>query len=256
MSLPFWSRLLCLPLLSLGLSGCGESGVHTRLVFALQPALLASNVSPAAGVRAMESPPSLPNIDSDDGLSFQLEGASATLADIRLRLGGGLGCSEVRDSLPDGTDCVESEGQATVTLAGPVSANLATGELTPALEIPPGTYRRVDFTLAGTGFKAHTRHFQESKAWNMDLTLPAGESLRFESASDVVVKEAGSLRVVFQQDTWLRELPLASCFQKGDLTRADADDILLDEARGECQGAGEHVRNNLRAHGGMSAHPF
>ncbi|RKG85349.1 hypothetical protein [Corallococcus terminator] len=256
MPTPSWSRLLCLPLLSLGFSGCGESGVHTRLVFALKPSLLAGDAALASGVRAMESPPSLPNITSDDGLSFQLEGASATLADIRLELGSGDSCSDVRDSLPAGTDCVEDGGQATVILAGPVSVNLATGEMTPPLEIPPSSYRRVAFQLAGNGFKAHTRYFQESKAWNMDLTLPAGEVLRFDAPTDVVVKEAGSLRVVFQQDTWIQGLPLASCFQKGDLARADASEILLDEARGECQGAGEHVRDNLRVHGTMSPHSF
>ncbi|WP_147446785.1 hypothetical protein [Corallococcus sp. CA047B] len=246
---------MCLPLLPLCLSGCGDTGVHTRLVFALQPSFLAGDPT-LVGVRAMESPPSLPNIASDDGLTFQMDGASVTVANIRLELGSGLGCSTVSDSLPDEARCEDSGDQGTVTLAGPVSVNLATGDVSPPLELPPGTYRRVEFQLAGDGFKARTRLFKDSKIWNMDLTLPAGEVLRFEAPGDFGLKKAGSLRVVFRQEAWLEGLPLASCFQKGDLTQTDTSDILLDAARGECVGAGKHVRDNIRANGGLNTYSF
>ena len=44
---------------------------------------------------------------------------------------------------------------------------------------------------------------------------------------------------------WLTELPLGTCFQSGDLPRADSE-LRLDEARGECQGAGDRVRDAIR----------
>ncbi|RKH64975.1 hypothetical protein D7W81_17655 [Corallococcus aberystwythensis] len=243
---------------SLVLSGC-DTGTHTRLRFALNPSFLKGDslAVAASGVRAMTTPPTLPNIQSGDGLSFQLEGASATVADIRLQLAGGLHCDDVREELPEGTGCVQSgDAPDTVTLAGPFSINLADGEPWGAeLELPPGTYRRVDFVLGEGGFKAHTRLFQDSRLWDMNLTLPQGTALGFEATSDLAVKEGGSLRVTFTQDTWLKSLPLGACFQSGDLPRADSE-LLLDAASGACQGAADQVRDTIRARGAVTAHPF
>lgn len=256
------SRWLCLSLMSLGLSGC-DTGTHTRLLFALNPSFLrGSSLSvPASGVRAMTSPPTLPNIKSGDDMEFQMEDASATVADIRLQLGAGLHCEDVRDSLPKGTDCVQSgDGPGTVTLAGPFSIDLTTGEIwsTEAemeMEVPPGTYRRVDFVLGEGGFKARTTLWQDTRAWDMNLTLPQGTTLGFESPFDVTVEEGGSLRVTFVQDTWLATLPLGACFQSGELPRTSSE-LLLDAATGQCQGAGQTVRDIIRSRGNVTARSF
>lgn len=276
MHIPSWSRFACLSLAFLGLSGCGDSGTHTRLVFSLQPSLGSSSSLQASGVRAFESPPTLPDIVSSDGLSFHLDQAHASLADIRLTLGTGRTCADVKDSLASGVGCEDAaDGERSVlSLAGPFVFNLVHGTLVSvngkqvsedddedALEIPPGIYAsirfRFDTLVSGDeGFRARTRLFKDSKEWSMELTVPAGETLGFESTNPMLaVKEGGSLQVTFRQETWIKDLPLASCYQQGNLTLADSV-LSLDAARGECQGAGDRMRTNLRTHGGMSARSF
>ncbi|WP_126936226.1 hypothetical protein [Corallococcus sp. AB018] len=253
------SRWLCLSLMSLGLSGCGDS--HPRLYFALNHSFLqgSSLAVPASGVRAMTDPPSLRDIKSGDGSAFQLEFATADIADIRLELGGGLRCEDVEDELPEGTGCVQSgDAPGTVTLAGPFSIDLGTGEPWNDVKgprVPPGIYRRVDFVLGKNGLNAHTRLTQDSRGWDMNLTLPEGTALGFETAYDLTLEEGGSLRVMFNQDVWLKELPLGTCFLGGDLPRTDSE-LRLDEARGECQGAGDRVRDTIRTRISLQSRTF
>ncbi|NNC15745.1 hypothetical protein HRD49_16140 [Corallococcus exiguus] len=253
------SRWLCLSLMSLGLSGCGDS--HPRLYFALNHSFLqgSSLAVPASGVRAMTDPPSLRDIKSGDGSAFQLEFATADIADIRLELGGGLRCEDVEDELPEGTGCVQSgDAPGTVTLAGPFSIDLGTGEPWNDVKgprVPPGIYRRVDFVLGKNGLNAHTRLTQDSRGWDMNLTLPEGTALGFETAYDLTLEEGGSLRVMFNQDAWLKELPLGTCFQSGELPRTDSE-LRLDEARGECQGAGDRVRDTIRTRISLQSRTF
>ncbi|RKH49084.1 hypothetical protein [Corallococcus llansteffanensis] len=249
----------------LGLSGCGDSGTHTRLVFALQPSLISKSSVQASGVRALTSEPSLPDIVSSDGLSFRLDQADASLVDIRLTLGTDRTCADVKDSLASGVGCEDAadSGRSVLTFAGPVLFDLVNGTVLSGgeLEIPPGLYEGIGFRFdpivsGGDGFRARTRIFKDGQEWSMDLTVPPGETLGFASTNPrLPVKEGGSLRVTFRQDTWIQDLPLASCFQKGDLTLTDSV-LSLDAARGECQGAGDRMRTSLRAHGGMSAHSF
>ncbi|WP_375755629.1 hypothetical protein [Corallococcus exercitus] len=245
------SRWLCLSLTTLALSGCGDTGTHTRLIFSLNADLLnaSSGVAPASGVRAMTSPPSPPDIKSGDGMRFQMQTARVRVSDIRLELAGRPGCESVREQLPEGTGCEQSgDSPTTLTLAGPFAIHLPSGEPYEAvMELPPGTYRRIDFVLGADGFTAETRHFEESvsQSWSMDLTLPAGTAMGIEAASDLTLKEGGSLRVMFNQDAWLKELPLGACFQNGDLPRTNAE-LSLDSASGQCQGAGDRARDAIR----------
>lgn len=258
--MPIPSRWLCLSLMSLGLSGC-DTGTHTRLLFALNPSFLqGDSVSvPASGVRAMTDPVTLPDLTSDDGLRFQLEGAAINVRDVRLALGGGLRCEDVKEDLQDGAGCVPSEdGPDTVTLAGPFSFFLPDGEPSQGgkeVRIPPAKYQRVDFVLAEGGLRAYPRLYQGSNAWAMNLTLPEGTALGFEVPQPLTVAPGGSLRVTFRQATWLKGLPLGACFQSGDLPRTDSE-LLLDASSGECQGAGDRVREALRTQGNLSALPF
>ncbi|RKG95397.1 hypothetical protein D7V97_37245 [Corallococcus sp. CA053C] len=233
----------------------------------------ASHSLQASGVRALTSQPALPDIVSSDGLSFHLDQAHASLADIRLTLGTGRTCADVKESLASGVGCEDAaDGDRSVlSLAGPFVFNLVNGTLfsihgtqvsedEDAVEIPPGLYAGIRFRLdpivsGGDGFRARTSLF-DGKEWSMDLTLPPGETLGFVSTNPTLaVEEGGSLRVTFRQETWIQDLPLASCFQKGDLTLTDTV-LSLDAARGECQGAGDRMRTQLRAHGGMSARSF
>lgn len=207
----------------------------------------------------MTDPPSLRDIKSGDGSAFQLEFATVDIADIRLELGGGLRCEDVEDELPEGTGCVQSgDAPGTVTLAGPFSIDLGTGEPWNDVKgprVPPGIYRRVDFVLGKNGLNAHTRLTQDSRGWDMNLTLPEGTALGFETAYDLTLEEGGSLRVMFNQDAWLKELPLGTCFQSGELPRTDSE-LRLDEARGECQGAGDRVRDTIRTRISLQSRTF
>ncbi|MBN8230158.1 hypothetical protein JYK02_21840 [Corallococcus macrosporus] len=233
--------------MTLGLSGC-NTGTHTRLIFSLDANLLgaSSGMAPASSVRAMTSPPTPPDIKSGDGMRFHLVDASVRVSDIRLELAGGLGCDDVRARLPEGTGCVQSEGSpATVTLAGPFGINLPSGEASGAvMELPPGTYRRIAFVLGKNGFTAQTVHAGDA-AWGMDLDLPEGTAMSFEAASDLTLEEGGSLRVMFDQDAWLKELPLSACYENGDWPRPGPKRS-LDEVGGECQGAGDRARDAIR----------
>ncbi|NPC75351.1 hypothetical protein HPP05_36950 [Corallococcus exiguus] len=207
----------------------------------------------------MTDPVTLPDLTSDDGLRFQLTGAGVTVKDIRLELGGGLRCEDVSEELQEGTGCVSSEdGPDTVTLAGPFNFYLPDGEPSEGGKeprIPPGKYRRVDFVLGEGGLRAYPRLYRGSNDWVMNLTLPEGTALGFEVPYPLTVAEGGSLRVTFRQATWLKGLPLGACFQSGDLPRTDSE-LLLDAASGECQGAGDRVREALRTQVGLSALPF
>ncbi|WP_147439288.1 hypothetical protein [Corallococcus sp. CA049B] len=252
--------VLCLSLMSLGLSGCGDS--HPRLIFSLSSTLpgASSLAVPASGVRAMTSPPPFPEITSGDGLIFQLHTVVVSVADIRLELGGGLTCEDVREELPEGAGCVQSgDAPSTVTLAGPFSIDLDSGELSQGekeLRIPPGKYRRIDFVLGEGGFKAHTWLKRGgTQSWTMKLTLPEGTALGFEVPYALAVEEGGSLRVTFRQSTWLKDLSLGACIQSGDLPHTDSE-LLLDAATGECQGVGDTVREILRTEGALGARPF
>ncbi|WP_147469248.1 hypothetical protein [Corallococcus sp. AB045] len=239
--------VLCLSLMSLGLSGC-DTGTHTRLIFSLNanPLGASSLAVPASGVRAMTSPPTPPDITSGDGMRFHLEDASVRVSDIRLELAGGLGCDDVRDQLPEGTGCVQPEGSpATVTLAGPFGINLPSGNVSNAvMELPPGTYRRIDFVLGKNGFTAQTLHAGDA-SWGMDLDLPEGTAMAVEATSGLRLEEGGSLRVMFDQNAWLKELPLSACYQNGDWPRPGPKRS-LDEVGGECQGAGDRARDAIR----------
>ncbi|MBN9681410.1 MULTISPECIES: hypothetical protein [unclassified Corallococcus] len=240
------SRWLCLSLMSLGLSGC-NTGTHTRLIFTLDPNLpgASSLAVPASGVQAMTSPPTAPDITSGDGMRFQLQDASVRVTDIRLALAGGLGCDDVREQLPENTGCVQSGDSATVTLAGPFAINLPSGEPYEAvIELPPGTYRRIDFVLGKNGFTAQTLHAGDA-FWGMDLELPEGTAMASEAASDLTLTEGGSLRVMFNQDAWLKELPLSACYQNGDWPQPGPKRS-LDEVGGRCQGAGDRARDAIR----------
>lgn len=253
------SRLMCLSLMSLGLSGCGSS-TPTRLIFSLgsNPVGASSLAVPASGVRAMTDPPGPPEIMSSDGMRFYLEEARVQVSYIRLELAGGLGCDDVRDQLPEGTGCVQPEDAPdTLTLSGPFSIDLATGEAWKggALELPPGIYRRVDFVLGEGGFTAHTRLYQDEQYWNMNVTLPEGTVMSFSSPWDVTLEEGGSLRVMFVHGQWLTSLPLGACYQSGDLPRAGSE-LLLEAASGACQGAGEKVRDAIRTQGIVRAYSY
>ncbi|MHA7627137.1 hypothetical protein [Corallococcus sp. M7] len=233
--------------MALGLSGC-NTGTHTRLVFSLNSNSPggASLAVPASGVRAMTDPARPPEFGSGDGMRFQLQDASVRVTDIRLELAGGLGCDDVREQLPEGTGCVQPEGSpATVTLAGPFSINLAYGQVSPGvMELPPGTYRRIDFVLGENGFTARCLHLGD-RSWEMDLDLPEGTAMSFEAASDLRLREGGSLLVIFDQDRWLKGPPLSACYQNGDWPHPGPNRS-LDEVGGACQGAGDQVRDAIR----------
>jgi hypothetical protein len=240
--------------MSLGLSGCGDA-TPPRLVFSLNTASVgASSLTvPASGVQAMTDPPGPPEIMSSDGMRFALNEARMEVTGIRVELGGGLGCGDLSTPLPQGTGCEQPEGSpATVTLAGPFSIDLSTGQAWKGgeLRLPPGTYRRVSFMLGEGGFSARTRSLG-GQSWTMTVFLTGGTVMGFESIQDVTLKEGDLLHVAFAQNQWLTDLPLGACYQNGDLPRVGSETV-LDNATGACEGALEKARDAIRTRGRMS----
>ncbi|WP_147470136.1 hypothetical protein [Corallococcus sp. AB049A] len=245
---------MCLSLLSLGMSGCGDPS-PTRLVFSLNTASVGASSLPvpASGVHAMTDPAGPPEIMSSDGMRFALNEVRMEVADIRVELGEGMRCGDLSDPLPQGTGCEQPEGSpATLTLAGPFSIDLSTGKAWKGgeLRLPPGTYRRVSFVLGEGGFSARTLAL-DGQSWNMTIFLSGGTVMGFESPHDVRLEEGGLLHVTFVHSQWLTDLPLGACYRNGNLSRVGSE-MVLDNATGACEGALEKARDAIRTRGRVS----
>ncbi|MBN1206483.1 MAG: hypothetical protein JXB05_16470 [Myxococcaceae bacterium] len=213
-----------------------------------------------------------PTFQSSDGTKFTLTQARIHLRDIRLDLPQGTKCADVR-GLMTGAECKGGDtgsGSGTLVVSGPIVADLMTGATTPDLSglvLPAGAYKRIDFRLeeahadelpAGEPLIGYSMKvsadFSEQAGKKLELALKFSEDARFESATGVEVPEGGTLIAMLQPSKWLAELPLSSCIQKGDVA-FEGDTLLIDErAKGECSGAEDLVKRNIKTSGDLRKH--
>jgi hypothetical protein len=83
------------------------------------------------------------------------------------------------------------------------------------------------------------------------MRLKFSEDARFESATGVEVPEGGTLIAMLNPAIWLEGLPIASCIQKGDVIIEGNVLRIDDRAKGECGGAEELVKNNIKRSGDL-----
>jgi hypothetical protein len=207
---------------------------------------------------------------SSDGTTFTLTEARIHLRDIRLDLPQGTKCGDVRETL-NLAECKGGDsgsGSGTLVIPGPIVVDLMSGATTPdlsALRVPAGTYKRIDFRLeeaksgevAATepliGYSLITRAgFDRSgTASTLEMKLKFSEDARFESATGVEVPEGGSLVTLMRPAIWLEGLPLGTCVQKGDVELVNNVVRIDDRAKGDCSGAEDLVKRNIKRSGDL-----
>jgi hypothetical protein len=207
-----------------------------------------------------------PTFKSSDNVNFTLTQARIHLRDIRLDLPKGTACEDVI-GLSAGVECKGSDSSKTLVVAGPIVVDLMTGVTTPDLSglvIPAGTYKRIDFRLeeAKSGEVAANEpligysllvgaNFTDEAGKTLEMRLKFSEDARFETATGVEVPEGGKLITMLNPAIWLEGLPLGSCVQKGDVAIAGNVVRIDDQAKGECSGAEDLVKNNIKRSGDL-----
>lgn len=267
MALPSF-RTTLLSAAALALSACG-SGDGASLHFSVR-----DRVSTASAIhhtaQAAEPAPDPLTFQSADGVTLQLTQARIHLRDIRLDLPQGTKCADVL-GLTAGAECKGSDsggtGSGTLVVRGPIVVDLMTGVTTPDLSglvIPAGNYKRIDFRLEeghldelpagepliGYSLKVSANFTQEAGK-KLELALKFSEDARFESATGVEVPEGGKLIAMLQPTRWLTGLPLGACMAKGDVA-IEGDTVRIDDrASGECSGAEDLVKRNIKTSGDL-----
>jgi hypothetical protein len=251
---------------AVALAACGGEGVSLRFSVHESQAQAAS-----VHVQADHYPlPPAPTFRSSDGVTFTLTEARLHLKDIRLDLPQGTKCANVR-GLFAGATCQGGEsgsGSGTVVVPGPIIVDLMTGATLPdlsTLRLPAGTYKRIDFRLeeakagevavteplVGYSLRVKASFNQDSTPSNLELNLKFSEDARFESATGVEVGADDELLALLKPQVWLEGLPVAACLQKGDLEMS-SNVLLMDaSAKGDCSGAEDTVKRNIKNSGDL-----
>jgi hypothetical protein len=266
MTLPSF-RTTLLSAAALALTAC-DGGNGASLHFSVRERV-SSGSAINHTVQAAEEVPTAPTFQSSDGASFTLTQARIHLRDIRLDLPKGTKCADVIANTV-GAECMGGDsgsGSGTLVVRGPIVVDLMTGLSTPdlsAVVIPAGNYKRIDFrleeghadelpageTLIGYSLKVSADAAQAGGK-KLELALKFSEDARFDSATGVDVPEGGKLIAMLQPTKWLTGLPLASCISKGDVT-VEADTVRIDDrAKGECSGAEDLVKRNIKTSGDL-----
>ncbi|HEX8823311.1 MAG TPA: hypothetical protein VF794_25520 [Archangium sp.] len=249
----------------LALTACGGEGASLR--FSVHEGLA---TSPSPLVAGAEGSVVAPTFRSSDNVTFTLTAARIHLKDIRLDLPQGTRCAEVRGLLA-GAECKGGDsgsGSGTVVVPGPIVVDLMTGATTPdlsGLQLPAGTYKRIDFRLdeakagevpsteplVGYSLLVKAGFSHNNTPTTLDLKLKFSEDARFESATGVEVGANDALLALLKPQAWLEGLPVASCLNKGDLTLSNNVLRIDDQAKGECSGAEGLVKTNIKNSGDL-----
>lgn len=252
---------------TLALTACGGGEGASLHFTALDQGSHSHSIGTAAqgAVTSLESV-APPIFRSSDGVNFVLNQARIHLRDIRLDLPQGTSCGDV-GGLSAGSECKGSTSSNTLVIAGPIVVDLITGATTPdlsAVVIPAGTYKRIDFRLdearadevaANEPLIGYSMlvgaHFADQAGKKLELRLKFSEDARFESAAGVAVPEGGTLITMLNPAVWLEGLPIGTCLQKGDV--AFTGDVLRldDQAKGDCSGAEDLVKTNIKRSGDL-----
>ncbi|WNG32166.1 hypothetical protein F0U61_00020 [Archangium violaceum] len=253
---------------ALAVTACGGEGASLR--FSVNES---QSTAASALVRGAETPApaeTAPTFRSSDGVTFTLTEARIHLKDIRLDLPQGTKCAEVRGLL-SGATCKGGEsgsGSGTVLIPGPLIVDLMTGTTTPdlsGLRLPAGTYKRIDFRLdkakadevasgeplVDYSLLVKARFTRENTDNTLDLKLGFSEDARFESATGVEVGADDALLALLKPQAWLEGLPVATCLEKGDLEITSNVLHLDDQAKGDCSGAEDTVKRNIKNSGDL-----
>lgn len=221
--------------LAAGLGGC--AGVDT------------GNGSPARIQMALsvgEAPP----VD-EGGATFHVEEASVFVRHVELYLPSGLTCNDVAPlGLPAGVSCDLEK----VRVSGPFRVNLLTGVAAPplpALDVPAGTYSRVDVrfeedeltdvTLVARGIVPVDG---VSRPWRLAVELE--EDLRFEGMA-IEALEGALARALLGLDMsqWFAALPLSACAAAGALPVEDGV-IVLSDGNEDCLDVEDVIKAAIR----------
>jgi len=250
----------------LALTACGGEGASLR--FSVH-----ESQATAANALVSASEPIVPapvTFQSSDGITFTLHEARIHLKDIRLDLPQGSKCEEVRGLLA-GAECkggTTGSGSSTLVVPGPILVNLMTGTTTPdlsGLRLPAGNYKRIDFRLdeakagevpateplVGYSLLVKADFTRNATPTLLDLKLKFSEDARFESTTGVDIGADDALLALLKPQVWLEGLPVATCLSKGDLTLSNNVLRIDDQAKGDCSGAEERVKTNVKRSGDL-----
>lgn len=260
-------------LCALSLSACG-GGDGAALRFGVTEHPVTTSQALVQGATADTQ--AAPTFQSSDGLTFTLSQARIHLRDIRLDLPKGTKCADVIGQT-SGVQCKGSDdaagddsgsGSGTLVVAGPIVVDLMAGTTTPdlsGLRVPAGSYKRIDFRLEeaksdevaanepliGYSLIARAGFQQDGQARTLELLLKFSEDARFETATGVEVPEGGTLVAMLKPEAWLKNLPVATCLQKGDVYFENSTLRIDDRAKGDCSGAESTVKNNIKTSGDL-----
>ncbi len=250
---------------TLALTAC--SGEGASLQFSVYGEGVDSQAFDVASQKAVASKSlAAPTFTSSDGVNFMLTQARIHLRDIRLDLPKGTSCGDVL-GMSAGVECKGGESSKTLVVEGPIVADLMTGTTTPDLSglvIPAGTYKRIDFRLEeaksdevaanepliGYSLLAGAT-FVDQAGKTLELRLKFSEDARFESDTGVEVPEGGKLITMLNPAIWLAGLPVGSCLQKGDVAFEGNVLRIDDKAKGDCSGAEDLVKQNIKRSGDL-----
>lgn len=257
---------LRIPLLSaaLALAACG-SGDGASLHFSVRDRITPFDSYSSKAVTAQSEL----TFQSSDGVGFALTQARIHLRDIRLDLPKGTKCADVI-GLASGAECKGGDsgsGSGTLVVRGPIIVDLMTGATTPDLSglvIPAGNYKRIDFRLEeakagdvpagepliGYSLKVSANPVQQGGR-KLELALKFSEDARFDSDTGVDVPAGGKLIAMLKPTVWLEGLPLGRCIEKGDVA-IEGDTVRIDDrAKGDCSGAEDVVKRNIKRSGDL-----
>jgi hypothetical protein len=262
-------RTTLLSAAALSLTAC-SSGDGATLHFSVRDRVSSSAALNAYLITAANETPA-PTFQSSDGVTLELTQARIHLRDIRLDLPQGTQCADVI-GLTAGAECKGGDsgtGSGSIIVEGPIIVDFMSGVTKPDLSglvIPAGTYKRIDFRLEeghsdelpmgepliGYTLKVSARFTGTAQAGKkLELALKFSEDARFESATGVEVPEGGKLIAMLQPTKWLAGLPLGGCIQKGDVV-VEGDTVRIDDrAGGECGGAEDLVKRNIKTSGDL-----
>lgn len=268
----FWLRSSLLSTVSLCLAACG-GGSGASLRFSANDSMAQASRVQAQSVVALRDV-AAPTFHSSDGVTFTLSEARIHLKDIRLSLPEGTHCSDVSGGL-SGVTCGDASVAADdapggkLVIPGPLVVDLLGGTTTPdlsGLRLPAGTYQRIDFrldeakagdvpadsALLGYSLQVKAGFEQDATPKTLELKLKFSEDARFESSTGVTVGENESLLALLSPGTWLEGLPVGQCLRKGDLTMSGDVVRIDDRAKGDCSGAENRVRDNIKNSGRLN----
>lgn len=155
-------------------------------------------------------------------------------------------------------------GSPTIIVNGPIVVDLLTGESSPDLRkvrLPTGVYKRIDFRLDdakdqglsatdplnGNTFVARATFQNNGQPTTLAVALSFNEDLRVEEENGVTLSgDEGELLLLLKPTSWLSDVPVIDCLNKGDLV-VDNGVVLLDERpKGGCSGVEDTLKRNIK----------